>query len=130
MRSPLRPVRTLALLAPVLAALLLVEPARAQTVPSNGAYAALPSEIPAQFVPVTESFDYVRRDVMIPMRDGVRLHTVILVQPYPVAHGDHHVAPNIVEALGHGHKLGRDLAGQGRVRAVRRDGLRPRRLDQ
>src|SRR5271157_1420174 len=79
MRSPLRPVRTLALLAPVLAALLLVEPARAQTVPSNGAYAALPSEIPAQFVPVTESFDYVRRDVMIPMRDGVRLHTVILV---------------------------------------------------
>ena len=27
----------------------------------------------------TDSFDYVRRDVMIPMRDGVKLHTVILV---------------------------------------------------
>ena len=39
----------------------------------------LASEIPSAFVPVTTSFDYVRRDVMIPMRDGVRLHTVILV---------------------------------------------------
>jgi uncharacterized protein len=39
----------------------------------------LPSETPAQFKPVTDSFDYVRRDVMIPMRDGVKLHTVILV---------------------------------------------------
>ena len=27
----------------------------------------------------TDGFDYVRRDVMIPMRDGVKLHTVILV---------------------------------------------------
>ncbi len=40
---------------------------------------ALPSETPATFTPVTSSFDYVRREVMIPMRDGVRLHTVILV---------------------------------------------------
>ncbi len=39
----------------------------------------LPSETPATFTPVTSSFDYVRRNVMIPMRDGVRLHTVILV---------------------------------------------------
>jgi putative CocE/NonD family hydrolase len=30
-------------------------------------------------VPPTFGFDYVRRDVMIPMRDGVKLHTVILV---------------------------------------------------
>ncbi len=42
-------------------------------------YPALPSEIPEKFEPVTSSFDYVRREVMIPMRDGVRLHTVILV---------------------------------------------------
>jgi putative CocE/NonD family hydrolase len=41
--------------------------------------AGLPSETPAQFKPVTDSFDYVRRDVMIPMRDGIKLHTVILV---------------------------------------------------
>ncbi len=40
---------------------------------------SLPSETPARFSPVTSSFDYVRRDVMIPMRDGVKLHTVILV---------------------------------------------------
>ncbi len=38
-----------------------------------------PSEIPAHFTPVTASFDYVRRDVMIPMRDGVTLKTVILI---------------------------------------------------
>ena len=40
---------------------------------------SLPSETPQTFTPVTEGFDHVRRDVMIPMRDGVRLHTVILV---------------------------------------------------
>lgn len=39
----------------------------------------LPSEIPAAFKPVTERWDYERREVMIPMRDGVKLHTVILV---------------------------------------------------
>src|SRR6266511_3847010 len=39
----------------------------------------LPSEMPAQFKPVTDTFDYARREVMIPMRDGVKLHTVILV---------------------------------------------------
>src|SRR5215204_80594 len=39
----------------------------------------LPSERPARFKPLTDSFDYARRDVMVPMRDGVRLHTVILV---------------------------------------------------
>ena len=40
---------------------------------------ALPSETPAQLKPVTETFDYTRREVMIPMRDGVKLHTVILI---------------------------------------------------
>jgi predicted acyl esterase len=30
-------------------------------------------------MPVTDTFDYTRREVMIPMRDGVRLHTVILI---------------------------------------------------
>ncbi len=39
----------------------------------------LPSEMPARIEPVTSSFDYVRREAMIPMRDGVKLHTVILV---------------------------------------------------
>jgi uncharacterized protein len=39
----------------------------------------LPSETPAKLVPATDGFDYARREVMIPMRDGVKLHTVILV---------------------------------------------------
>ncbi len=40
---------------------------------------SLPSEMPARFTPVTDSFDYDRRVAMIPMRDGVKLYTVILV---------------------------------------------------
>jgi hypothetical protein len=42
-------------------------------------YPQLPSETPRVFAPVTDAFDYERRDKMIPMRDGVKLHTVILV---------------------------------------------------
>ncbi|HYK41284.1 MAG TPA: CocE/NonD family hydrolase, partial [Thermoanaerobaculia bacterium] len=37
------------------------------------------NETPAQFRAVDSTWDHVRRDVMIPMRDGVKLHTVILV---------------------------------------------------
>src|SRR5258706_11823041 len=55
-----------------LVALLLTTQARQQ-------YPQLPSETPARFTPSTDGFDHVRRDVMIPMRDGVKLHTVILV---------------------------------------------------
>src|SRR6266568_4839040 len=42
-------------------------------------YPEYPSETPGTLKPATDSFDYVRREVMIPMRDGVKLHTVILV---------------------------------------------------
>jgi putative CocE/NonD family hydrolase len=42
-------------------------------------YPNYPSETPAKFAPVTASYDYVRREVMIPMRDGVKLRTIILV---------------------------------------------------
>ena len=41
--------------------------------------APLVSESPANFVPRTETFDFDRREMMIPMRDGVKLHTVIYV---------------------------------------------------
>jgi putative CocE/NonD family hydrolase len=37
------------------------------------------SETPSKFEPTNDGFNYVRRTVMIPMRDGVKLHTVILV---------------------------------------------------
>jgi len=43
------------------------------------AVTSLPSEIPDVFVPTYDGFEYVRREEMIPMRDGVKLHTVILV---------------------------------------------------
>jgi len=42
-------------------------------------YPNYPSETPAQLKPATSSFDHERREVMIAMRDGVKLHTVILV---------------------------------------------------
>jgi putative CocE/NonD family hydrolase len=51
----------------------------AQATTPRPAARRLPSETPAQFKPVTDSFDYDRRDVMIAMRDGVKLHTIILV---------------------------------------------------
>src|SRR5947199_10591243 len=61
-------------------AVLLVESAAMRTSGQQPPkYPALPSETPAKLAPMTDGFDYVRRDVMIPMRDGVKLHTVILV---------------------------------------------------
>ena len=47
--------------------------------PQAGSYPSLPSETPAQLQVATQDFDYTKRDVMIPMRDGVKLHTVILI---------------------------------------------------
>jgi uncharacterized protein len=41
--------------------------------------ASLPSETPAVFTPKTGSFDFTKRVEMIPMRDGVKLNTIILV---------------------------------------------------
>src|SRR2546423_547946 len=55
------------------AALLIGAPAaRAQTPP-------LTPDIPAKFDAPMSTYDYVKRDVMIPMRDGVKLHAVIVV---------------------------------------------------
>jgi putative CocE/NonD family hydrolase len=42
-------------------------------------YPNLPSETPANLKPTNYGFEYEKRDVMIPMRDGVKLHTVIVV---------------------------------------------------
>jgi uncharacterized protein len=67
------------LLLAVLGAILFVKQSAAQTEQPSVKYPNFPSETPSQLAPVTEAFEYDRRDVMIPMRDGVRLHTVILV---------------------------------------------------
>ncbi len=50
----------------------LTQTALAQTSPIS-------ADIPASFAPPTASFDYVKREVMIPMRDGVKLYTVIVI---------------------------------------------------
>jgi putative CocE/NonD family hydrolase len=64
----------------VLLSALFVQTSGAQTRPKPRAtYPDYPSETPAKLEPTNDGFDYVRRDVMIPMRDGVKLHTVILV---------------------------------------------------
>jgi len=63
----------------ILCGLLLVTPLIAQVPAQSGAYPALPSETPANFKPATDRFNYDKREVMIPMRDGVKLHTVIIV---------------------------------------------------
>jgi uncharacterized protein len=59
---------------PVVLALLLC-----LVVPAGAQVKTLPNETPQKFEPTNDGFDYVRREVMIPMRDGVKLHTVILV---------------------------------------------------
>ncbi|MEO5829753.1 MAG: CocE/NonD family hydrolase [Rhodanobacter sp.] len=66
---------------PVLFALLLTTAGllQATDTPPQAKYPDYPSETPAKFVPATASFDYERRDVMVAMRDGVKLHTVILI---------------------------------------------------
>ncbi len=68
-----------ALAAAVLGALPFTAALPAQTPAPAPQYPGLKSETPAEFKPVTDSFDYTRRVEMIPMRDGVKLHTVILI---------------------------------------------------
>jgi len=70
---PIRIVSHRALLASILTIcclFVLLSTAQAQT---------LPGETPDKFTPTNDGFEYIRREVMIPMRDGVKLHTVILV---------------------------------------------------
>ncbi len=70
--------RTIALLTVSLAVVLFAGSAAAQAPPPSNSN-TLPSEMPTRLEPVTDSFDYTRREVMIPMRDGIKLHTVILI---------------------------------------------------
>ena len=77
----MKSVRKLALLTRVLVVLgvllVSIEPTTAQTPRQTST--TLRSETPARIEPTNDGFDYIRRSVMIPMRDGVKLHTVILV---------------------------------------------------
>src|SRR5258708_6282111 len=46
---------------------------------ATGLSLGAPQDIPKVFAAPTANQDYVRREAMIPMRDGVKLHTVIVV---------------------------------------------------
>src|SRR5256886_1414662 len=73
----------------------------------------LTPDIPPKFDRATASYDYVKRDVMIRMRDGVKLHTVIVVPrgarnapllltrtPYKAsARAERNASPRMVAAL-------------------------------
>jgi hypothetical protein len=74
-RSAIFRLHHVVILTAIFGALLFVIPCSAQ----SSASADLPSETPAMLAPVQTGFDYVKRDVMIPMRDGVKLHTVIVL---------------------------------------------------
>ncbi len=54
------------------AGLALLAPAAAQDIKAGG-------DIPAKFAPPEADRDYIKREVMIPMRDGVKLYTVIVI---------------------------------------------------
>src|SRR5215813_2309970 len=51
----------------------------AQSATQQPAQATLATETPTQLKVADSTWDYSRRDVMIPMRDSVKLHTVILI---------------------------------------------------
>jgi len=70
--------RSLALITSLLSFMFFVASSPAQTA-APASPQALPSETPDTVRQVTDSFDYTRNEVMIPMRDGVRLFTVILI---------------------------------------------------
>jgi putative CocE/NonD family hydrolase len=57
-------------------AALCVSAAAAQTSPPTS---PTTPDITGKYVAPTQAYDYVKREVMIPMRDGVKLHTVIVV---------------------------------------------------
>ena len=63
----------------MLAVLLFATLMAAQAGAPEPKYPDFPSETPAKFERVTTSFDYVKRDVMVPMRDGVKLHLVVVI---------------------------------------------------
>ncbi len=52
---------------------------RVWAAPQDSVHSGADSDIPKAFTSPTTDQDYIKREVMIPMRDGVKLHTVIVV---------------------------------------------------
>jgi len=111
---------------------LLVAGASAQQPKPAPKYPGLPSEMPAEFKAPTDDLDFVRRDEMIPMRDGVRLHTVVLVPkgakgapilltrtPYNATALTSHADSPHLDAVLHGYDNATDvIVGGGYIRVV------------
>ena len=72
MIKPILLVATTALAVSPIGAQQRIPPATAAMMPKGG-------DIPAKFTPPTTANDYVKREVMIPMRDGTKLYTVIVI---------------------------------------------------
>ncbi|RFP16341.1 MULTISPECIES: CocE/NonD family hydrolase [unclassified Duganella] len=76
-------------------------------------------DIPAKFDTAVPNADYVKRDVMIPMRDGVKLHTVIVIPkgavhapmvlsrtPYNASgRAQRNVSPSVLATVGQGDEV-------------------------
>jgi putative CocE/NonD family hydrolase len=60
------------------AAIALASITLATAAPAQTTASPVGGDIPAKFVPPTTARDYVKREVMIPMRDGTKLYTVIV----------------------------------------------------
>jgi putative CocE/NonD family hydrolase len=127
------PRRIVAGLKPALfAALLAASGALSATDAPQVGYPDYPSETPAHFRPATGSFDYVEHDVMIPMRDGVKLNTVILIPkgakhagivltrtPYDAHQLSHNFMSGHIEPLLEGYDNAADvIAEDGYIRVI------------
>jgi putative CocE/NonD family hydrolase len=116
-------------LAPLIGALALAGFARAQTAPQ---YPALPSETPAEFKAPDAGFNYVKHTVMIPMRDGTKLNTIVIVPkgvqnapilltrtPYDASSLVNHADSSDLETILTGYDNAADvIAGEGYIRVV------------
>ena len=85
---------------------------------------SLPSETPETFTPRTEAFDYDKREVMIAMRDGVKLKTLILV-PKGAANAPDAADAHAVQRGGARLSLQQPAPGSGRAAHERHLGRRP-----
>ena len=88
---------------------------------------AMAPDIPAKFDTIIPNADYVKREVMIPMRDGVKLHTVILIPqgankapivltrtPYNASgRASRNISPSVLATAGQGDET---MLGEGYIR--------------
>ncbi len=115
-----------AAIASVAGSLAACPPARAQAPADDADRIGRGGDIPAHFKPDTSSWNYEKRDLMIPMRDGVKLHAVAIVPkgarnmpivldltPYNAKDGLSGSGPNAADAAHY--PLERDLVEHGYI---------------